>query len=847
MAGTSVQVVGLPGTGRSTFLDAVADTLDDAGWTVVRIHGVRALRDRPLEALAIAELVPRSDARTSSAVSVATAQVRAALTGRRAVLVIDDVDALDATSSGAVAAAHALGPFPVLTSSRPRRRAHVVPGADLQPAIQVTVDAVGFDVFQDLLADVLPGSAAAGLSARLFTLSGGIPGLAVAILDVARRSGTVLRRNGTWELTHELFSPTLAPAVEPFLDDLTDDARSAIEDLALVGTVPVTTARAIAGSETLAAIETAGLLRFASRGQDLVVGVYPHALAEYLRETVPRVRRLELADLHPDDVDREPAPAGPPLPVWLPAPSNLRDRGRRDDQPETSGTVLNRLFLEDWYRSTLARRAAWERDPSVYTALPYLRTLVVGDAEPRTMHDLLDRIPPTDDPLWRTRAELWRAVVLAAVENDVPAATRGLQDARRSAGDLGIWIDGVERWMQTVHGTVPPRAAAVVDPAAPVAARQSIEVTEAQRRVALGDARGALTFDVPASYDDDAPLDVSAWSRAVRGVALVADGRYEEALASSRAELERGRAELDPDVIHGHGYVVSLALLQLLRLNELRAHLGVTLSIGLRSTLHRQFEAGNRSISAAVAALEGRTDTARALAQQAAALPHALGPFPLTTPTWALGLLDVRAHGEDAESRQRAADALWAESRTLVARGDVLAGGLAGVVAVDFAPDADRLTELEAACAGADSALLRAALRLARLSGAGPDETVAVGRELLADGHLLLGARAFAHAAGALQQSGDADRSRQVLGEARELVRRRGGEPETILRPASRGGGLTDREREIANLAVAGLSNGEIAQRLQLSLRTVQNTLGRVVAKVGVAGRADLTREVLDL
>lgn len=78
-------------------------------------------------------------------------------------------------------------------------------------------------------------------------------------------------------------------------------------------------------------------------------------------------------------------------------------------------------------------------------------------------------------------------------------------------------------------------------------------------------------------------------------------------------------------------------------------------------------------------------------------------------------------------------------------------------------------------------------------------------------------------------------------------MRRRGSEPETMVRPVSRGSGLTEREREIAGLVVAGLSNGEIAQRLQLSLRTVQNTLGRVVAKVGVAGRADLAREVLDL
>jgi DNA-binding CsgD family transcriptional regulator len=57
--------------------------------------------------------------------------------------------------------------------------------------------------------------------------------------------------------------------------------------------------------------------------------------------------------------------------------------------------------------------------------------------------------------------------------------------------------------------------------------------------------------------------------------------------------------------------------------------------------------------------------------------------------------------------------------------------------------------------------------------------------------------------------------------------------------------GLTTREREIATLVIAGRANEEIASQLHLSLRTVQNNLGRVFAKVGVSGRADLTRDVL--
>ena len=51
---------------------------------------------------------------------------------------------------------------------------------------------------------------------------------------------------------------------------------------------------------------------------------------------------------------------------------------------------------------------------------------------------------------------------------------------------------------------------------------------------------------------------------------------------------------------------------------------------------------------------------------------------------------------------------------------------------------------------------------------------------------------------------------------------------------------LTPREREVALLAAAQASSREIASRLHLSVRTVDNHLGRVYAKLGVSSRAQL-------
>ena len=51
---------------------------------------------------------------------------------------------------------------------------------------------------------------------------------------------------------------------------------------------------------------------------------------------------------------------------------------------------------------------------------------------------------------------------------------------------------------------------------------------------------------------------------------------------------------------------------------------------------------------------------------------------------------------------------------------------------------------------------------------------------------------------------------------------------------------LTGREREVADLAASGLSSRAIGERLGITTRTVDNLLGRVDVKLGVAGRAEL-------
>ena len=75
----------------------------------------------------------------------------------------------------------------------------------------------------------------------------------------------------------------------------------------------------------------------------------------------------------------------------------------------------------------------------------------------------------------------------------------------------------------------------------------------------------------------------------------------------------------------------------------------------------------------------------------------------------------------------------------------------------------------------------------------------------------------------------------QVLGER----------PPTAAGTAIPASGLTKRERELVALVAEGLSNAQIAQKLYISVRTVNSHLDRIRDKTGCRRRADLTRLAL--
>jgi len=70
----------------------------------------------------------------------------------------------------------------------------------------------------------------------------------------------------------------------------------------------------------------------------------------------------------------------------------------------------------------------------------------------------------------------------------------------------------------------------------------------------------------------------------------------------------------------------------------------------------------------------------------------------------------------------------------------------------------------------------------------------------------------------------------------------------TFAEPAADPFGLTRRERQVLDLVVRGLTNGQIAERLGLSGKSVSNMVSTILGKMGVNDRVEaaaLARELL--
>ncbi|MGW3318672.1 LuxR C-terminal-related transcriptional regulator [Streptomyces fungicidicus] len=248
------------------------------------------------------------------------------------------------------------------------------------------------------------------------------------------------------------------------------------------------------------------------------------------------------------------------------------------------------------------------------------------------------------------------------------------------------------------------------------------------------------------------------------------------------------------------------------------------------------------------------------LAQLAGALAEA------GRPTEALQtLVEAQAARRDAPAYPLADDALLLEHAVVLAHTGDRSGAACRALEVvqrAAARPATALAALHLAVRVADAP--RAAVRAAQLAAGAHselmrlqcDHVVALTRsdgEALEDvsarfrtmGAVALAAEAAAQAADMYRRDGRRRASRLARAAGARLLAETGcalvpwADPQEQRQP-DRAAPLTSREREVAALAAGGLSNRDIAARLVVSVRTVENHLYRVYEKLGITARSDL-------
>jgi DNA-binding CsgD family transcriptional regulator len=310
----------------------------------------------------------------------------------------------------------------------------------------------------------------------------------------------------------------------------------------------------------------------------------------------------------------------------------------------------------------------------------------------------------------------------------------------------------------------------------------------------LTEARAIAEAGYQAAVDDRSPEQTGGWA-GFRGLVAKAQGE----IATAQASLREAVALLDEQDPYRfmRWCLAELASVAALAGDQPAASDWLTRADARAGQANRFFDSWVELDRAWVVAASGELTRAAELASHAAELARARGQFTLE----AVALHDVARLGAPTKVRDRLEE---------------LAGLLQG-----------RLAPLLASSAAA----------LATEDGPALDRTAAAFQDL---GALLLAAEAAAAAARAHQRAGRDPSANASRERAASLATACQGAHTPGLAGGALASTLTPREREVATLAAAQTSSRDIAARLGLSVRTVDNYLGRAYAKLGVSSRAEL-------
>lgn len=799
--GISVTLVGPPQVGKSQVAGRVADTLESEGWLVLRARGSAPLRHTAYSTLRTALDLPASVTNPTVAADILAEAMASA---PRALLLVDDLDITDDATRLVVQALIERRPGCTLLvrSTLPAG----TPNAPLTVATGARIDIrpLRYAEMAQLVAAHLEGAPVDdALTAALLETSGGVAGLAVELVRAGRAEERIALIDEVWQLTaSDLASPVIDGWAEALLARVSE---TEVRQLAvLAGGGPVTVADlSVEQLEVVATLEARGLITVVDGDEPLLLP-FPPALGDYLRRRLPSTARLYL---------REVSAAAAP---------------RADEVPplDDDAAVPAQYFRDHAAAAVREARERWEDAPSLRHATAYLGALLDREDSNDEIVRLVDATDVSDTG---EAAEAFEFVFVRELwERDLPARhTDRFADFLAAFPDWDDQVALLTRALDANAGLTDPAAVSDRHPETGLAA-----VANAYVQVIRGESDAAL--DALATMPTRALPTVQRFAGFVESIARSSRGQHREALATSRQHLRESRRMLDRSGVFLHSYTAALSLVALGRWDAAERQAGHALALGPGGPGYQAEYAALLRLDAVLNVCLGRTRLAEPLLTRA----DGLGIADTALPAGQAQVGEIlRALG--AGERDRANELLAEHVRQLLARGHRLAAVSSLLISMGVYASQSTIELLRSVGLHPKLAALMTAARShpseAPRAAARFDQASDIGVAIVA-------LRALARE---LAQAGRAD----ATGPARaadELESRAGWKTVPLERttPAdTETATLTAREREIALLA-GQLSNGEIAQRLHLSRRTVENHVYRAIQKTGARDRAQLSSVV---
>jgi DNA-binding CsgD family transcriptional regulator len=815
-----IVVAGPAGVGKTRLAREALAVSGGRGATVVWAHGSTAARPLPLGAFAGLLDVPAGDA--AETIGRALDQLARQ---QPLVLAVDDAHLLDEHSAIVLHRVVVRRLAPALVTLRTGEPAPDPVTSLWKDDHLPRLDLAPLDVAETtgLVARVLGGPVESASAHRLWTLTQGSPLFLRHLLAGEVSAGRFTPASGIWRWTSDpAISPELAGLLEHEMGGLAAGVRDVVDLVALTEPVAVPTLAALTSPEDLEEAENRALVR-----TDGVVARLAHPLYGEVRRTamgILRARRLrglvaQTLDAAPDPIPR----------AVLTLDSDLAPEPALFLQAAEAATRMYDLPLAE----RLARAAAATGDPVarlVHAAA--LSWLSRGEEAEAILADLAARAPDTGTralvQLHRTGNLLWtmarpdearQALVAAEATGAAPFHVAAMSLAL--AASVGELSPVLARGPELLRDELPDDLARILVASAVSAAAA---VTGELRLLDEAAVVGGLTADrVPTVIPGFGLADWQVLGHRLAGTLDRADDQARRMRAAS-ADLP-GPARLMGLVVAGHAAFAGGRVRDaLLLLSEAWA--------GLADSGH-EFRFRCRTLLAATLAQAGQT---------ARAAP----------------LLAGIVAGQHPAYRLFAPDDLLARAWGAAAEGSMTEAIGHAVAAADLAretgaPAYEVLAWQTAIQFGDATAALP---RLAALAELGPRAVVARSHarawadqdgELLLEasdawtrlGDLVAAGDAAAQAADVHRRQGRHGSALSAAALAQKLAGRSGARTPALaiaVRPLP----LTAREREIVTLAARGLSNKDIAERLNVSVRTVEGHLYRAGLKLGVSERTAL-------